>query len=68
MGSLRVQYDSMGSNKELERELTELLKKYGYKWYAEGYTLREGVRDVSYRGKSQRGVGYGGTSAIYICI
>jgi hypothetical protein len=44
---LTIRYDGP-VNRRMEKAVTDLLLLLGYEWWASGYNLVDGVRDLSY--------------------
>lgn len=52
--TLKVVYicrDKGNINQYFDKEVRELAKKYGIKWYGQGMTLETGERDISFGGE-----------------
>ena len=52
-GQLNIYYDGKGEY-ELEKDLRELLKSYGYKFWASGFDLVDKVRDLAFEKKEKK--------------
>lgn len=43
----KVYYDGL-PDEQLEKELIKLMKRFGYRWYGQGYNTKKNKRDVAF--------------------
>ena len=49
MPDLEIKYKvRQGADREIDMAITEAMRDLGYKWYAQGFDLTTGVRDICY--------------------
>ena len=55
-GELKIYYEGR-HGRQLDDALIECLRQFGYKFWASGYDLEEGVRDLAFKQKSAQNEG-----------